>query len=194
MIDPRRFVRGLVLPGLMACLGAGFAPGCAGQGAPGGVAAAPAGLPESARPAPTLADLGFLAGRWVGVNPNGTVNDEMWTEPRGNSMAALFRQVRRDGRPALHEVSLITAEAEGVVLRLRHLHALLEVPERRREISTFRLVSAGGNRCEFAGTGTSAQVVSVVYRLQGLDELLVDVAFAPESKERGYSMRYRRVP
>ncbi|MBL8990973.1 MAG: hypothetical protein JNJ48_05265 [Phycisphaerae bacterium] len=166
--------------------------GCA-TGGDGGPPPAPApALPESARPAAALADLAFLTGRWVGVNPNGTVNDEMWTPPRGNSMAALFRQVRRDGKPALHEVSLITAEPEGVVLRLRHLHALLEVPERRREISNFRLVSAGGNRCEFAGTGASAQVVSVVYRLDGPETLVVEVAFAPESKEQGYTMRYRR--
>lgn len=151
-------------------------------------------LPAHAAASPALAELEFLTGRWVGVNPNKTVNDEMWSAPRGNSMAALFRQVRRDGKPALHEVSLITAEESGVFLRVRHLHAALEVPEKQAEVKVYKLVSAGGGRCEFTGTaeGGSADVASVVYRLDGPNTLIMEVTYVPGGKEKGYSLRYSR--
>lgn len=179
--------------GLAGVMGAALsgAGGCAAQKKAEGDAAR-IEIPEAAKPAPELANLAFMAGRWVSVNPNKTVNDEQWTLPRGNSMAGLFRQVRRDGKPALHEVSLITAETDGVYLRLRHLHAQLEIPKGREEISLFKLVKAENNRAEFAGTGKAAQVTSVVYRLDGPDVLLSEVSFAPDSKEKGYTLRYVR--
>jgi hypothetical protein len=154
-------------------------------------------LPSNSAPAPELLPLAFMAGRWVSVNPNKTVNEEHWSSPRGNHMVALYRQIRRDGKPALVEVSLVTAEkAEGqpakVMLRLRHLHANLEVPENRREISLFELKQAGDNRAEFVGVGDAAQVTSVVYRLTGPDTMAVDVNFAPDSKEKGFTMNYTR--
>jgi hypothetical protein len=158
-------------------------------------------LPPNTAPAPELLPLAFMAGRWVSVNPNKTVNEEHWSSPRGNHMVALYRQIRRDGKPALVEVSLVTAEkpaagSEGqptkVMLRLRHLHANLEVPENRRELSLFELKQAGDNRAEFVGVGDAAQVTSVVYRLTGPDTLAVDVNFAPDSKEKGFTMNYTR--
>lgn len=155
-------------------------------------AAASLELPGSAQAAPELSPLAFLAGRWVGVNSNKTVNEEHWTTPRGNHMVGTFHQVRRDGKPALIEISLITVEPDGVTLRLRHLHGGLEIPERRAELSVFRLKAVAANSVEFAGTGAAAQVTSVVYRLTGPDELEQVVGFAPESKERGYTLKYVR--
>jgi hypothetical protein len=156
--------------------------GCATSATPANAAAIE--LPAHAAPSPALAELAFLTGRWVSVNPNKTVNDEVWTPPRGNSMAALFRQVRRDGKPALHEVSLITAEESGVYLRVRHLHAALDVPEKQADVKMYKLVSAGGGR--------SADVASVVYRLDGPNTLIMEVTYAPGGKEKGYSLRYAK--
>ncbi len=185
----RRTVGRLFAASLIGCLAA--ASGCASQ--KNAAAETAVELPAAAAPAAELAPLAFMTGRWVCVNPNKTVNDEMWTEPRGNSMVALFRQVRRDGKPALHEVSLITVEPDGVMLRLRHLHAALEIPKGREDVSVFKLVSAADNRAEFTGTGKAEQVRSVVYRLDGPDVLVQEVQFAEDSRERGYSLRYLRV-
>ncbi|MDX2118984.1 MAG: DUF6265 family protein [Planctomycetota bacterium] len=149
-------------------------------------------LPAAAAPAPELLPLSFMVGRWVCVNPNKTVNDEHWTAPRGNHMASLFKQARRDGKPALVEVSLITVEADkSVKLTLRHLHAGLEVPENQKELSLFTLKSAANNRAEFAALG-KAEGMSVVYRLDGADTMIVDVNFPEGSKEKPYSMTYHR--
>jgi hypothetical protein len=100
--------------------------------------------------------------------------------------------VRRDGKPALVEVSLITVEPDGIRLRLRHLHANLEVPANRPDVSVFTLKSAENNRVEFAGTGAAEQVTGVVYRLTGEHEMTVDINFAPDSREKSFSMKYRR--
>lgn len=150
-------------------------------------------MPEAAKPHDALVPLAFMAGGWVCVNPNKSVNDEQWTPPRGNSMAAFFRQVRADGSPAFHEASLITAEPDGVYLRLRHMHAQLDVPDDRKELSVFKLVTAGNNRAQFTGLGKADNVTSVTYRLDGPETLVVEVAFAESSKEKGYTLRYLRV-
>ncbi len=149
-------------------------------------------LPSSAAPAAELAPLGFMVGRWIGVNPNKTVNEEHWTKCRGNHMVGTFHQIRRDGKPAFVEVSLVTVEDGEVTLRLRHLHSALEVPENQKEVSVFTLESAGGNRAEFVGTGSAEQVTGVVYRLTDSGQLAVDVSFAATSKEKGFTSIYTR--
>jgi hypothetical protein len=151
-------------------------------------------LPASAAPAKELAPLSFMAGRWIGVNPNKTVNEEHWMAPRGNHMLATFRQVRRDGKPAFVEISLVSVEADGVLLRLRHLHGGLEVPEKRADLSVFRLASANGTRAEFTGTGAAEEVTAVVYELTGPDQLSVTVRFAATSKEKPFTSVYTRSP
>lgn len=149
-------------------------------------------LPPSAAPVPELAPLAFMEGRWIGVNPNKTVNEEHWMAPRGNHMIAMFRQVRRDGKPAFVELSLITVEKDGVKLRLRHLHGGLEVPKTREELSLFTLKSAENNRVEFTGTGKAEQVTAVIYRLKDQNTLEAEIQFAPDSKEKGFTTVYRR--
>lgn len=149
-------------------------------------------LPAGVAPSPQLAPLSFMVGHWVCVSRNKSVNDEHWTSPRGNHMAALFTQSRRDGKPALMEVSLVTAETDGSVkLSLRHLHAGLAVPDNQKELSILTLGETGPNLAEFKGTGKAAGM-SVVYRLESPDHLIVDVKFPPDSKEKSYSMSYTR--
>lgn len=152
-------------------------------------------LPPNAAPAPELQPLAFLAGRWVGVNPNQTVNEEHWMAPRGSAMIGTFRQVRLDGKCAFVELSQIALENGEVVLRLRHLHGRLEVPEKRKDVSLFRLQSVGENRVQFAGTGDAEGVSAVIYERTGEDELVQRIEFDPaKSQEKPFTSTYRRVP
>lgn len=152
-------------------------------------------LPASAEPVAELKDLAFMAGRWVGVAPRASlVNEEHWMTPRGNAMVGTFRQVRRDGKTAFVEVSQIEAEKDGIVLRLRHMHSKLEVPEERKELSIFKLKSAGKNRAEFTGTGKAEGISAVIYTLsEDGNELSQELVFDPtKSKEKGFTTVYRR--
>jgi len=188
-------MRFAMMLGVIGVAAATMASGCAGQksATSGATAKAPGyEMPEAAKPAKELLPLTFMVGRWVCVNPNGSVNDEHWMTPRGNHMAALFKQASRKGTPGLVEVSLVTVEADGSVkLALRHLHSKLEVPENQKELSLFTLKSTAANQAEFAGSGVG-EGMTVTYRLDGSDKLVVDVNFPAGSKEKSYSMTYYR--
>lgn len=154
-------------------------------------APAPLELPESAQADPALAPLSFLAGRWICVNPNKTVNEEHWTMPRGKSMVGAFRQVRRDGKCAFVEVSQISVEDTGLVLRLRHMHGQLEVPEERKELSLFALRALTPHRVEFAGTGSAEGVTAVIYERVDAHTLTQTIEFDPvKTKEKPFTSTY----
>ncbi|MEL6431048.1 MAG: DUF6265 family protein [Planctomycetota bacterium] len=161
---------------------------------------APAAVPPSAPAVPvpdhaqaheSLADLSFLSGRWVAENPNGTVNEEVWLPVRGNVALGLFRQVRLDGDCSFAEVSQIAREDDRVLLRLRHLHGLLEVPEGRADVSLFELVDLAPGRVEFRGAGAAEQVSSVVYERTGPRSLEQSVGFAEGTGQAPFVTRYR---
>ncbi|HVS14038.1 MAG TPA: DUF6265 family protein [Thermoanaerobaculia bacterium] len=59
-----------------------------------------------------LDDLAWLAGRWR-VERDGTVTEEVWTEPAGGLMLGLNRQVR-PGRRATFEYLRIETDGEAV--------------------------------------------------------------------------------
>lgn len=157
------------------------------------VAVAPAvELPAAAAPAAELVPLTFMAGRWICVNPNKTVNEEHWTMPRGNSMYALFRQMRRDGKPALVEVTQVSVEKDGVELRLRHLHAGLEIPKNRETVDLFKLTSTGENTATFTAQTGAGTGMTVTYRKVTDTQLAMDVKFPEGSKEKPYSLNYTK--
>ena len=148
-------------------------------------------LPENAAPAEVLEGLSFMEGRWVAVNPNGTVNEEVWTPPRGNALVGTFRQVRRDRDTAFVELSQIAVEDGAVILRLRHLHGRLEVPESRPKVSVFELVSIAEDRVEFRGTAEAMRVTRVVYERVDPVTLVQSIGFDPFTGEKPFVTRYR---
>ncbi len=147
-------------------------------------------LPRNAAPAPAIAGLSFLTGRWIAINPNKTVNEEVWTPPRGNSVMGSFRQIRLDGDCSFVDLSQISTEGEEIVLRLRHLHGRLQVPEGRGDVSLFRLVSLEKDRVEFTGTTGAEGVVSMVYERTSETELRQSVGFAPETGQEAFVTNY----
>ncbi len=189
-----RVLSGLAV--MLACAGLG---GCRSQSnvaSTDASTAAPAlALPASAEPHPSLAGLDFMTGTWVCVNPNKTVNEEHWMPARGSVMVGTFRQVRRDGKCAFVEVTQISFEDNAVLLRQRHLHTKLEVPDERKEPSIFRVKSIGDGRAEFTGTGDAEGVSSVVYQRVNATTLTQTVSFDPaKSKEKPFTSTYTRVP
>ena len=147
-------------------------------------------LPRNAAPAPAIAGLSFLTGRWIAINPNKTVNEEVWSPPRGNALMGSFRQIRLDGDCSFVDLSQISVEGDEILLRLRHLHGRLEVPDGRSELSVFRLVSLTKDRVEFTGITGAEDVVSMVYERTSETQLRQHVGFSPESGEEAFITTY----
>ena len=147
-------------------------------------------LPRNAAPAPGIAGLEFLTGRWTAINPNKTVNEEVWTPPRGNSLLGSFRQIQPDGTCSFVELSQIAVNGEEITLRLRHLSGRLDVSEDSAEVSVYRLVSFTKDRIEFAGITGAESVTSLVYERTSETELKQSVGFSAESGEKGFVTNY----
>lgn len=151
-------------------------------------------LPAHAKADARIAPLSFLAGKWVCVNPNKTINEEHWMSPRGQFLIGTFRQVRLDGKCAFVEVSQVAIHEDKVVLRLRHMHRDLDVPEKRKDVSLFELQSLTDSRVEFRGTGDAEGVSAVVYERTGPNELRQSIVFDPaKTKQPPFVSVYRRV-
>lgn len=94
-----------------------------------GPSAAPAqpGAPASK---PALAQLAWIAGHWVDES-DGTLSEEIWTAPSGDSMIGMWRYVGK-GKLQIFEILSITDEAGGPVFRLRHFDPRMVARARRR--------------------------------------------------------------
>jgi len=126
--------------------------------------APPAGLPPCADgPTPhtrnfdpaapcdaTVADLGFLVGRWVG-EAFGGVAEETWNPALGGELLGTFRLVQGE-QPVFSELMVLSSEAGRIVLRLRHFsHPGLVPWEEKHESVAFPLIEVAGTTAWFGG-------------------------------------------
>ncbi|HEX2445685.1 MAG TPA: DUF6265 family protein, partial [Vicinamibacterales bacterium] len=72
-------------------------------------------------PPAAIADMAWLAGRWVGEALGGA-SEEIWSEPRAGAMMGMYRLVR-DGKPIFYELLTIVEENGTLMLRLKHFNA-----------------------------------------------------------------------
>lgn len=142
---------------------------------------------------PALAPFSFMAGGWMAVNPNKSVNREHWSLPAGKSMSGAFQQLRRDASPGFYELSAIVAENDGVVLYHRHLHTGLAIDERRAAVDVFKLRSIENGKAVFVPAKDSPDgIETMTYRADGPDRLVQELAFSPTSKEKNFTTVYTR--
>lgn len=90
--------------------------------------------------APTLDDLGFMAGCWRGDFGSGAALEEVFTAPSANLILGLSRYLR-GGRAVQYEFSRITADSAGI--------ALLPYPGGKPSEHAFRLTALEGGRATF---------------------------------------------
>jgi hypothetical protein len=104
----------------------------------------------SAGPVPaTLADAGFVAGRWVG-DEDGAVSEETWSAPAGDAMLGTWRLVA-SGKTRVVELLSISAEGGTLVLRLRHFDPGLAAREEKDRPLVLPLVRRGDGALRFEG-------------------------------------------
>lgn len=103
----------------------------------------------SAKPAATLEEVAWIAGRWRGAE-GGKVSEETWNAPQGESMLGSFRMVGADGAVVFYEILVLRQVPEGVEMRIRHFDSALMAKEEKDAPMVFRLEEAGDERAVFS--------------------------------------------
>lgn len=118
--------------------------------APAGPTANTLSLPEGdARPAARVADVAWLAGRWVGEGLGGSI-DEVWSEPAGGAMVGYFRLVQ-DGKPVFYEIMTLLESEGSVEMRLKHVNPDMTGWEEKADFVTFKLAKLEPDAIYFSG-------------------------------------------
>jgi hypothetical protein len=103
----------------------------------------------SLSPPAALSDVAWIAGHW-GADALGGICEEIWSEPRGDSMMGMFRLIR-DDKVQFFEILAITEENESLMLRLKHFNPDLIGWEEKDEIMEFPLVQSTHDEIYFSG-------------------------------------------
>jgi hypothetical protein len=105
----------------------------------------------------TLADLSWLAGRWVD-DSGGNLSEETWTMPSGDAMEGMWRYVT-DGKARIYEILTISEEDGGLVMRVRHFDSRLVAREEKAAPVVLKLVSSTDRMAAFEGPEPSGPTV-----------------------------------
>jgi len=108
--------------------------------------------PESHIPPPaTVAELGWLTGRWVDEGIGGAPAQEVYSAPAGGSIVGHFVQEDGKGSVAFFEILQIAEENGSLVYRLKHFGPDLTGWEQKDEMVRFPLVAMDEGALYFDG-------------------------------------------
>ncbi|KHL24622.1 hypothetical protein PK98_11665 [Croceibacterium mercuriale] len=141
--------------------------------------------PPGHQPPPAqVAQLGWLAGSWVGEGIDGAPASETYSAPAGGIVAGHFVQTDGAGSVAFMEVVQIAQAGESLVYRLKHFGADLTGWEDKEQVVSFPLVAAEDGALYFDG---------LTLRRDGPDGLLSAVLVrGDDGTTQEYVFRYRR--
>lgn len=98
---------------------------------------------------PTLSDLSWMEGRWIGAGRDGGAIEETWNAASGESMLGMFRMTSADGTVRFYEILVLQQTAEGPRMLLRHFDRNLTAFEEKDAPMSFRLASAATDTATF---------------------------------------------
>ena len=104
---------------------------------------------DSQRSPAVIADIAWLAGRWVGEGLGGT-SEEMWTAPMAGHMLGTFRLMKNEALD-FSEFFMMVEENDSIVLKLKHFGPDLNGWEAKDKFVTFRLIKIEGQTAWFDG-------------------------------------------
>ena len=150
-------------------------------------AAALAQFPAPAPSRAVLADLSWMAGRWVD-DSGGNLSEEVWTAPEGDSMMGMWRYVS-GGKTRIYEMLTITLEPDGIVMRLRHFDPKLVGREEKERSVELHLAAWKPREAVFEGPAVGAPgTVRLTYRRPTDDSLETTL----EKEGKAQEFRFRR--
>ncbi len=125
----------------------------------------PALVSAEPAPPPTVDDLSWMVGRWVGEGLGGKI-EEVFLPPLGGAMPCTFRLTSPDGTKAgFYEFILVENTAEGVQMLLHHFS-----PNMKRwedEPVAFDLVELDGQSVLFAERDDEEEHTRLHYEREG---------------------------
>lgn len=136
-----------------------------------------------AQSAPTIDDVAWLAGRWVGEGLGGEM-EEVWSPPVGGQMVGHFRLVR-NGAPVFYEIILLDATEAGVRMRVKHFNPDFVGWEEKDAWITFEPVSVSETEIVFSGLA--------IHR-ESEDEITMTLRMRRADGVRDETLRFRREP
>jgi hypothetical protein len=144
---------------------------------------------------PRIASLSFLGGDWLGGDDDG-ISEEVWSLPCGTSIVGTFRTMERSQSAGLvlQEALSITADADGVFMRIRHFDARMIAREEKDAPIVLRLESLAGKRAVFRKVSGSKSLDSITYELTDAHTLASEVSFTPESGRTPLKFQMVRLP
>jgi hypothetical protein len=147
------------------------------------VAQAPAPAPSRA----VLADLSWMAGRWID-DSGSNLSEEVWTAPEGDSMMGMWRYMS-GGKTRIYELLTISLEPDGIVMRLRHFDPALVGREDKDKPVELPLVAWKPREAAFEGPAVgSPGMVRLTYRRPTDDTLATTL----EKDGKTQEFRFRR--
>lgn len=130
--------------------------------------------PDAAPGKATLADVGWLAGHWVGPGLGG-ICEEVWVPPLAGSaeMMGMFRLVK-DGKTQFTEHFVLTEDGPSLTLKLKHFDPAFTAREEKDRHTTFRFIRAEPDalyfdRLTFRKTADGGLDVFVAIKRDGKD-------------------------
>lgn len=150
------------------------------------------GASEPGRVDPGIAEMTWIAGRWVD-DSDGNLSEETWGPPSGDCLVGMWRLVV-GGKAKLYELLTITAESKGVVLRLRHFDRSGAGWEDKEHPLTLKLVRSKPNEAVFEGQEAKGYLRISYRRVDGETLLSVVERGSSEKDVQREEFRFRRKP
>lgn len=137
-----------------------------------------------------LQAIAWIAGHWQ-TEIKGDLLEEYWMPPAGDCMIGTFRWIK-DGKLWMFEVLSITAEGDGIVLRIKHFDSKMIGWEEKEKALHWKLTKSDANQAIFENAEQKS-ATKFTFRRDGDSGLGVSLEGEKDGKPTTREFTYRRV-
>ena len=116
----------------------------------------------------TLADVGFMEGRWLGTFNGGPI-EAAWIAPVGDNLTGFMRMMK-DNKVTMYEMLVFEQTEKGPIVLVKHFKPGLVGQEEKDKSDRYRFISAQKDRALFEKEDGSIQII---YEKRGQDQLVI---------------------
>lgn len=116
----------------------------------------------------SLADVGFMEGRWRGTFNGGPI-EAAWIAPVGDNLTGFMRMMK-DDKVTMYEMLIFEQTEQGPVVLVKHFKPGLIGQEEKDKSDRYRFIEAGPNRALFEKEDGS---IRIIYEKRSADQLVI---------------------